>query len=260
MCQYRTSAPRFGSSDSVRPTYQHGASVPIQPKHQRGTPGRREHRAPGVTKGRERGRRAEWGAERGPFPITAPSPAGNRARCGASAGPQLPAGPGASGAPLPTRDLSSHSAQAQRGLAMPARPDPSPAVPASRRAPVPLRAAVRNPRCGARSAPSPAATGQPFPSPSPRGAAPRAHPGGPMRVALHLGEDEISGLEAVRHGGRGAGRRRRPRPRAAASNGAGTARPGPQDVPPLPQTQILLVASGAALPSRPMGRCEGTAG
>lgn len=173
MCQYRTSAPRFGSSASVGPKYQHGASVPIQPKHQRGTPGRRRHRAPGVTQARGRGRRAE----RGPFPIRAPSPAGIRARCGASAGPQLPAVPGASRAPLPMRDLSSHSAQAQRGLAMPARPDPSPAVPASRRAPVPLRAAVRNPRCGARSAPSPAAPGQPFPSPFPSRSGPAGSPG-----------------------------------------------------------------------------------
>lgn len=246
----------LGPIASVGPQCQHRASVPIQPEHQCGSPGRRGHSPRGEpgTGGQNGGRsRAEphprpgsdLGAAPARVPRSQPAPVPAQSPT-ATAGPQLPLGP---------------SAARGCGAGPPrSRPRSGPRYPRVPPGPVPLRAAVRDPRCGARSAPSPAAPGQPLPSPSPRGAAPRAHPGGPVRVALHLGEDEVSGLEAVRHGGRGAGRRRRPRPRAAASNGAGTARPGPQDVPPLPQARFLLAVSSAAPPPRPMGRSEDTAG
>lgn len=242
-CQRGTSMPAQGlSSHSARASVREPRAAGAQPQ------GRARHGSGGGGQNGGRSRAeshprpgSDLGAAPARVPRSQPAPVPAQSPT-ATAGPQLPLGPSAA-----------------RGCgAGPPRSRPRyPRVPPG---PVPLRAAVRDPRCGARSAPSPAAPGQPLPSPSPRGAAPRAHPGGPVRVALHLGEDEVSGLEAVRHGGRGAGRRRRPRPRAAASNGAGTARPGPQDVPPLPQARFLLAVSSAAPPPRPMGRSEDTAG
>lgn len=125
----------LGPIASVGPQCQHRASVPIQLEHQCGSPGRRGH-SPRGEPGTGAGEEGRTGAapEQSPIPGRAQtsvqrqrgSPAPSRPRCQHRA-------------PPPLRDLSSHSAQAQHGAAVPARPDPGPApgpaIPGCRRAP-----------------------------------------------------------------------------------------------------------------------------
>lgn len=140
--------------------------------------------APGESQARERGRRAE----RGPLPSRAPSPAGLRPRCSASAGPPLPAGPGAStephrhcGTSAPTRP--------KRSTGLRCRPAP---IPAPLRAPLSPGAAGPRPAASGREGPAlrsalrpepgrpGAAPPEPFPSRSgPAGSPGRASAGSP---------------------------------------------------------------------------------
>lgn len=178
MRQCRTSAPW--------PNCQRGTPVPAQGLSSHSA--RASVREPRAAGAQPQGRARHGRTERGPLPSRAPSPAGLRPRCSASAGPPLPAGPGAStephrhcGTSAPTRP--------KRSTGLQCRPAP---IPAPLRAPLSPGAAGPRPAASGREGPAlrsalrpepsrpGAAPPEPFPSRSgPAGSPGRASAGSP---------------------------------------------------------------------------------
>lgn len=146
-------------------------------------------------------------------------------------------------------------------MASPSRQEPPLRGQGSVRVPIPSRVPPPDP------ASIPVRDPRPPPAPSPRGAALPSHPGRPVRVALHLGEDEVPGFEVVWHGGTGGrggrgGHRARAGPaQAAAAPGRRRGRPAPhgtQDVPP-PVATAPPIGSAARRSVYPTNRSEAAA-